>query len=400
MNTTDALRASHDAGLPREVLVARARALKPLLREHTATSEAGRRLPDDVNAALVDAGLFRLLVPKRLGGHEADLRTILEVTEALGEGDGSAAWLVGVASVAGWMAGLASEQAQQDLFGQDADARVAGGSAPAPARRVEGGFRVSGRWAYSSGAHHATWASAGALVTTETGEVDAVLCLIPASELKLDQTWRTVGMRGTGSDTWVADDVFVPDHRVISMGRMMTGAWPIPTEEAMYRLPTGPLACLPLLGPLLGIGRAALDLVVDQAPAKGMHHTFFARQSDSVGVQIQIAQAAMKLKTARLHAYAIADEVDATVARGAAIDFAVRAEYRAECGYVAQQVLEALNILINVHGAGTFEESNPLQQYWRDANTAARHAGLNAFVGYETYGKSLLGIDEHVTPMV
>ncbi|MEU3983994.1 acyl-CoA dehydrogenase family protein [Streptomyces sp. NPDC026672] len=381
-------------------LVAKAEELKPLLREHTAGSEVDRRLVDEVNTALVEAGLFRMLVPRRSGGHEADLRTVLEVTETLGQGDGSVAWLVGVASVASWMAGLASEQAQHDLFGADADARVAGGSAPAPARRVEGGYRVSGRWPYSSGANHATWASAGALVTDEEGAVDAVLCLLPASEMKLEQTWRTVGMRGTGSDTWIADDVFVPDHRIVSMGRMTLGTWPIPTQEAMYRLPVGPLAGLPLLGPLLGIGRAALDLVVGKAPSKGMHHTFFARQSDSVGNQIQVAEAALKLKTSRLHAYAIADEVDAANAQGTEVDFATRAEYRAQYGYIAQQVLEALHILINVHGSATFEESNLLQQYWRDANTGARHAGLNASVGYEVLGKTLLGINEQVTPMI
>ncbi|MFJ4634050.1 acyl-CoA dehydrogenase family protein [Streptomyces sp. NPDC088847] len=384
----------------REELVARARKLQHLLRRYTAEAEVDYNLSAAANTALKNAGLFRMLVPKRFGGHESNLRTVLEVTEALGEADGSAAWLVGVASVTSWLAGLASEQAQQDLFGGDPDARLAGGGAPAPARRVEGGYLVSGRWSYSSGANFAMWATAAALVVNDEGEVDGVLCLVPASEMKLEQTWRTVGMRGTGSDTWIANDVFVPEHRVISMGQLAKGTWPIPTDEVMYRLPLVPLTSLPLLGPLLGIGRAALNFVIEKAPAKGMHHTFFTRQCDSVGAQIQIAEAALKLKTARLHAYSIADEVDAAAERRKTVDFATRAEYRAAYGYITQQVIDALTTLINVHGAAAFETSNPLQQYWRDLNTGARHAGLNSFVGYEIYGKSLLGIAVPISPMV
>ncbi|WIX81779.1 hypothetical protein QRX50_13965 [Amycolatopsis carbonis] len=99
------------------------------------------------------------------------------------------------------------------------------------------------------------------MVTNEDGSfVDAVLCMVPASEEKLEKTWETVGMRGTGSDTWVADDVFVPHHRTISMGAVAEGVSSIPTDEAMYRIPFAPLANLPLLGPLLGIGRAAARL--------------------------------------------------------------------------------------------------------------------------------------------
>ena len=385
----------------RAELVARARNLRPLVRRHAARSEAERHLTDEVSAALTDAGLFRLLTPRRLGGYESDLRTVLEVTEALGEADASAAWLVSVGSVASWITGLVSERAQDDVFGADPDAKIAGGAAPAPARRVPGGLRVSGRWPYASGSRHATWASLGAVVLDDSGAVaDAVLCLVPVSEVKLEQTWQTVGMRGTGSDTWVADDVFVPDHLTISMGALAEGAWPAPTTEAMYGLPFVPLATLPLLGPLLGIGRAALDLVISAAPGKGMHHTFFTSQRDSVGVQIQVAEAALKLKTARLHVLGIADQLDLSLRTGEQVDYAARAEIRAQAGYAAQQVLEAINALVNVHGAASFAESSRLQQYWRDANTAARHAGLNAMVGYEVFGKALLGVEERISPMV
>jgi 3-hydroxy-9,10-secoandrosta-1,3,5(10)-triene-9,17-dione monooxygenase len=173
----------------------------------------------------------------------------------------------------------------------------------------------------------------------------------------------------------------------------------VPTDEPTYRIPFVSVATLLLLGPLIGVGRAALDLVIEKAPRKGMHHTVFTKQSDSVGVQIRLAEAALKLRTARLHVYDIADHLDA-VAAGDEIDFETRALIKGQAGYAAQQVLDAINVLVNIHGAGSFAESSRMQQLWRDANTAARHAGLNAVLGCEVYGKALLDIDERISAMV
>jgi len=229
---------------------------------------------------------------------------------------------------------------------------------------------------------------------------DAYWCLVPASDLRIEDTWRTTGMRGTGSNTWVGEDVFVPDYRTIPMDISAKEALPAPTDAPMYRLPFPTLGTLALLGPILGITGAALTYTIEKAPTKAMHHTIFTKQSESVGVQVQIAEAALKLETARLHIYAIADQLDRAAADDRHIDYDERAKARAQGGFAAQQMLDAINILVNVHGAGSFAESDPLQRYWRDANTAARHAGLYPVVGYEVFGKSLLGVDEHISPMV
>jgi alkylation response protein AidB-like acyl-CoA dehydrogenase len=385
----------------RAELVARAVALQPLLREHAGQMDAERYLADEVNAALVDAGMFRLLTPKRLGGYEADLRTTVEVVSTLGEADGSVAWLVAVGTGASWLLGMVSSDAQDAVFGADPDARLAGAFTPGVARRVDSGLRMSGRWANASGAHHATWASIIATVTGDDGQVvDAVMGTVPVSELTLEDTWHTVGMRGTGSNTLVGEDVFVPWHMTMSIARLVSGTLAPPTTEALYRQPLSGLATLPLVAPILGMGRAALDLVVAKAPGKPVAQTTYARQSDSVGVQIQIAEAAVKVKTAQLHIYDIADELDAAAVLGEQVTYDVRAQARARAGYAAQQVLEAIQILANVHGAGGFAESSRMQQYWRDANTAARHGGLNAVIGYEIYGKALLGVEERIGRMV
>jgi 3-hydroxy-9,10-secoandrosta-1,3,5(10)-triene-9,17-dione monooxygenase len=122
-------------------------------------------------------------------------------------------------------------------------------------------------------------------------------------------------MRGTGSHTWVAGDVFVPEHRLISVNTLSEG-WTT-SDEPVHRLPFAPVATLALVGTLLGLGGAALALTIDKAPSKPMHHTFFARQSDSVGVQVQLAGAALKLETAQLHAYRVADDLDSASAKDA-----------------------------------------------------------------------------------
>jgi alkylation response protein AidB-like acyl-CoA dehydrogenase len=382
-------------------LVGRAVELRPLLREHAPTADADRRLTDAVNTALTEAGLFALTNPKRFGGQETDLRTVLSVTEALGVADGSAAWLVAVGAAAGWLAGQFSEQARQEVFGAASPPRFAGANTENPARKVDSGLRLTGRWAFSSGADRASWATLGSAVADESGQlVGAAMSLVPVAELTLEHTWRTVGMRATASETWVADDVFVPEYRVLPLDAVFAGQHPFPLETPMHRLPLAPVATLPLLGPILGAARAALDLVVAKAPTKGMHHTFFARQTDSVGVHIQIGEAAMKLESARLLGYAVADELDAAAGQEEPMAYRPRARMRAQLAHAAQLALAAIDTLINVHGAGTFAEVSSLQQFWRDANTAARHAALNPVVGYEVLGKDLLGIQELISPSV
>jgi 3-hydroxy-9,10-secoandrosta-1,3,5(10)-triene-9,17-dione monooxygenase len=382
-------------------LVARAVALQPLLREHAGTGEAERRIADPVAEALTHAGLFRMFTPSRFGGYEANIRTAVEVVETLAQADASAAWLVSLATSLALLPGYTSEQTRKEIFSSGPDIWIAGGGMPTPARRVDGGLQVSGRWSSSSGSHHATWAAVGAIVN-EGPDLPAApfLCLVPTSQLQLEDTWRTVGMRGTGSNTWAGEDVYIPEDRMIPIVDLIESKLLPTTDEPMYRVTPAPTATLFLLAPILGVGRAALALAIENAPVKPIHQTCFTRQSDSVGVQIQVAQAALKLQTAQLHAYSIADQLDRCAADGGHHDYADRGRFKAMGGYAAQETLEAIHILLNVHGAGSFAETNRMQQYWRDANTAARHAGLNAVVGREVYGKSLLGVEERISLMV
>ena len=380
-------------------LVESAVEIQELLRNRLSDSEFKRRQTDEVIDALTKAGFFRLNKPSRFGGYQVGLRTVLEITETLAEADASAAWVLALASSGAWAINRGSEQLQEEVCGADPDTRISGSGMACPARRERGGLRLNGRWGYASGSPHSRWAALAATVTEDADQQpDGYFCLVPTAQLQLEDTWHTVGMRGTGSNTYLAEDVLVPEHRCIPMADVSEG---LPSsDEPMRRLPFAPAANLALIGPLLGIGRAALAMTIDKAPSKAMHHTFFARQSDSVGVQLQVAEAALMLETARLHTYRVADDLDSAVANRRELDYLGRAKMRAQSGFAAQQVLEAIQILLNVHGAASFAESSLMQQYWRDANTAARHAGLTAYVGYEVYGKALLDVPEQISAMV
>jgi 3-hydroxy-9,10-secoandrosta-1,3,5(10)-triene-9,17-dione monooxygenase len=200
-------------------LLSRAAELRPLLERNAPQGDADRRIPDETIDALAAAGLFKITVPRRLGGYEVDIRTKLEVSAAVAEGDGATGWVLALTNVCHWLVGLYRDEAQQEIFGADPDARVCGVLTPSPeTRRVDGALVVSGRWAWASASLHATWGLVGVLDKDEAGEVtEHQLALIPMSELTVEDTWFVAGMKGTGSNTLVADQAFVPDHRLLSV---------------------------------------------------------------------------------------------------------------------------------------------------------------------------------------
>jgi alkylation response protein AidB-like acyl-CoA dehydrogenase len=387
----------------REQLVQRALDLGPVLSSHSAKGEADRRLPQGVIDALKESGLFKLTVPKRYGGYETDLRTVLETVAAIGEGDGGAAWVAAILNGVGWMTGLFSAQAQDEVFGADPEARVCGVLTPsAKTERLKGGYRVSGKWYFASGSAHASWAVVSIPLVDNSGiTVDGGMALIPATDYRIEDTWFVAGMRSTGSNCLIVDDVFVPDHRVLSLSRSIEGEYA--TEygnEALYRSAFVPFLTLNMVGPQLGMGRAALRFVMDKAGAKGIAYTNFAKQADSTVFHLRIAEAAMKLDTAMLHAYRGADDVDRAAKEGVYPDYTTRARARADTGRSVAFVVDAINGLLTAHGAASFADSSPLQRIWRDSSTAARHAHVLPDIGYEVYGKALLGIDEAITVLV
>ncbi len=386
-----------------EELIARAAALRPLLERNAPQGDADRRIPDESIDALAEAGLLKLTVPRRFGGYEVDIRTKMEVSAAVAEADGATGWIVALVNVCHWLAGLLRDQAQQDIFGADPDARVCGVLAPSPeTRRVDGGLVVSGRWPWASGSLHATWCLVGALDRDADGAITGpVLAFAPMSEVSVEDTWFVAGMKGTGSNTLVAEEVFVPDHRLLPMVPAIGNEYPTEhVDEVLYRSSFIPVLAIILVGPLLGLARAARDLVIAKAPSRAISLTSFEHQSDSVAFQVEVARAAMMVDTASLHAMRSADVIDDAARRGEKLDYVTRARVRADTGYAGDMARLAIDRFVSAHGASSFADANPMQRIWRDANTAGRHAVVNPNVNLEVYGKALLGVENDVTDLV
>ena len=385
-------------------LVARARALHPLLAANASQGEADRRVVEESIQAMVDAGLFKISVPRRYGGYETSVRTMLEVSAAVGEADGGTAWVLTLVNVCNWLVGLFPQQAQDDVFGTDPGTLVSGVLAPtSTAVKVDGGWRITGKWYYNSGSWHATWAGLGIPITDAEGEVvNQGLALIPRADLSLEDTWFVAGMKSSGSNCLVADDVFVPEHRVVLVPPAILGQYPSENlaSEPLYRSALVPVLALVLVGPQLGMGQAALDYVISKAAKKPVSYTFFTTQAESAGFQLQVAEAARLIDTARLHAFRAADDIDRAAAGGEYPDLLTRARVRSDTGYSAECITRAIDILLYAHGAGSFADVSPLQRIWRDSATAARHAVVSPQVSYEVYGKALLGVEDNITPLI
>jgi alkylation response protein AidB-like acyl-CoA dehydrogenase len=379
--------------------------IRPILERNGPTGDEMRRVPDESMDALTEAGLFKVTRPRRYGGYETSIETYLEVGAAVARADGATGWLYTLGAVNLWVLGLMSAEAQDDVWGQNPDARMAGVLAPsAESTKVDGGWRVTGRWGFASGCLYADWVVLGFPAVDEAGQaLGEYTALIPASDWTVDDTWFVAGMRGTGSNTVVVDDAFVPEHRAIPIGPCVGGSYATPyKEEALYRSAFVPVLAIVLAAPAIGLAQAALDVVIEKAPKRGISYTKFTRQTDSAAFQIAVSKAAMLSDTARLHMLRAAREIDEAAARDVYPDLVSRARARADTGYSTTRAREAIDLLLTAHGAGGLAQVSPLQRIWRDANTGGRHAVVNPLGNEEIYGKALLGIpaEDNITPLI
>jgi len=379
--------------------------LRPMLDANGAQGEQNRRALQESVDALEAIGAFRVTQPKKYGGYQGLSQDHVDVARAVGRGDGGTGWITALINMAGWLTALLPDQAQEDVWGEDPNTKVTVVLATnGKTRRVPGGYMVSGEWGYASGSWHAEWSFLGAELVDEDGNFDdAAQLLIPKSDLGYKDTWYVAGMRSSGSNTWVADDIFVPDHRVLRGSPALLGEYPGTNEDtpAVYKAGWIPWLNVILAGAQLGIGRAVLDKVI-AGSNKPIAYTSIAHKSDSVAFQLDIAKAALTLDSADLMVARACREIDEPAAAGVYPDYLTRARNRAYVGWAAETVSKAIEMLLTAHGSGGFAEVNSIQRFWRDQAVAARHAFILPALGYELYGKALLGREDgaSVTPLV
>ncbi|HTK60810.1 MAG TPA: acyl-CoA dehydrogenase family protein [Pseudonocardia sp.] len=381
-------------------IIARATALVPLIREHAEQSSADRRVVPEVVTALKEAGLFGLLVPRRLGGLEGNLRTMMECVAEIARGDGSTAWAVALLNVCTWFSTTFSDQAQEEMFSTPGAKACGIFSPPLSSVRVDGGFRVSGRWAYSSGSFAADWAVLGIGMD---GGVDANgrddprgLALIPNTDWTIEPTWFVTGMKGSGSDTIVVDDVFVPEHRTQRFADMVEGRFRTSHkgDEQNANMAFIPVAAVVLVAAQLGLGRHALAHTLATLPARNVAYTCYRNARNSPTHQVGVAEASTRFDQAELLMRRAAADVDGAAAAGIQLAKPLRARVRMDTGIIAELVKDGMDKLMTANGASSFADANVLSRIWRDAEIAGRHALVMPEVGKEAYGRMLLGADE------
>ncbi len=368
-------------------LLERIAAIRPLLVANAPQGEQDRRVSEESIRALADAGAFKVSLPTRYGGYGLGHRAALDVGREVALADGGTAWVVSLINSGAWYTRVFPERAQDDIFANDPEARVSVVITPTgTARRVDGGYRVSGKWFYNSGAWHADWALGAVQLEDENGEpLGEGQFLVPAADYRVEDVWYVAGMRSSGSNCLVIEDAFVPDHRMRRVPEVD------PDSDQPYRAVAVPLA---LLGPQLGLGRAVLELVMRSSPNKPIAYTSIERRSDWVAFRLDIAKAAMRLDTADLFAARAAADMDSIDRLGRPLDRCTRSRVRADIGWAVDNITEAIGLLLNAAGSGVFAESNPIQRFWRDQAIVARHGYVSPPLAYEIYGSALLGVED------
>jgi len=292
------------------------------------------------------------------------------------------------ASLALW---LFPDNVRHRVWGEDPDATVCGSSAgTVPARAVDGGYLLSGRWGWASGAHHASWAILDITIGSEESSRERGIAIVPMSDLSVEDTWDMVGMRGTGSDTIVADGVFVPEDQVFSASKAAGAAQR--DQGGGVPKPQGLMGAL--AAPVLGMGMAIYDHVVEKlVNGRPLTAARVTRAVDAPGVQANVADAAMLIDSAILQAARTARAVDRATREGARMSSLAIARTRMDGGFAARQIRQAVDKLLDAGGASRFAGSSPVQRIWRDLGTATRHPVFVLETEREQYGRMLLGLD-------
>jgi alkylation response protein AidB-like acyl-CoA dehydrogenase len=385
----------------REKLLAAARELRPMLQAQAEEADTNRRLPASTEKALRESGLFKLTTPRRYGGHQVNVRTYMEVSAEIAKGCSSAAWVAMIVGGGNFLTALYNQQAQEEVWGADPEAAVVGVvTAHGKGRKTEDGYVVSGRWGFASGCHHAQWI----VLVFDTVDADGNVigqgaALLPMSEVTIEDTWHVVGMRGTGSNTVVVEDVFVPDHRVLDVLKVAQGEFPTEfTDELEYRVPTLTGLLSTIFGPQLGMAEAALEIAIGTVrKGRSIAYSLHPTSAEAPSYQIAIAKAASLIDTARLLAMRSADSLDESTLQPGYMSTLDRSRVRMQIGQASLAARQAVELLVSVVGAGSFATANPMQRIWRDLETASRHGSINPLLASEDFGRALVGIDTPVT---
>ncbi|MGJ6121889.1 flavin-dependent monooxygenase [Mycolicibacterium sp. Y3] len=369
--------------------------LLPKLRERAQLAEDQRQVPYETVNELDEIGFFKLLQPEQWGGLQADPTYFYEAVRRLASACGSTGWISSIIGVHNWHLALFDQKAQDEVWGDDPSVRVSSSYAPMGAGIVvDGGYLVSGAWQWSSGSEHASWAFLGGPVIKDGRPVDFGSFLIPRTEYTIDDVWHVVGLKGTGSNTVVVKDVFVPTHRFLSYKAMNDGtAGGYENNTApVYKMPWGTMHPTTISAPIVGMAYGAYAAHVEHQ-GKRVRAAFAGEKSkDDPFAKVRIAEAASDIDAAWRQLIGNVGDEYTLLQAGKEIPFELRARARRDQVRATARSIASIDLLFESAGATALVTGAPLQRFWRDAHAGRVHAANEPERAYLIFGNNEFGL--------
>jgi alkylation response protein AidB-like acyl-CoA dehydrogenase len=376
--------------------IAKAKELAPLFAANAAAGEKLRAPTPEVDKALRNSGLLTLLLPKRLGGAGLSFTDYSRLQIEVAKGDPSISWVVQILNGCTWVASLAADALQDELFKDGPVPVCSAYNPPGKAKKVDGGWIINGAWPYSSGSRQAKWIQAGVVLEGYDGPVvpGIYMVYIPMSQITIKDTWYMTGMQGTGSDTSVATDVFVSDHMMVMMDKPYGH---VEDGKRNIGAPSDNLTVVPVvrttgIAQLIGMARAMQAIVEAETKVKPVLTTFYTKRTDSGAHMAAIGRIAAQIDAAETILFNALATLDDVALTGREFTLAERAKNKAACGQVIELVHKSVEDLMFQAGSSAFALDKPISRFWRDCHVAMRHVQNIPMLGYEIYGRDRLEV--------
>jgi 3-hydroxy-9,10-secoandrosta-1,3,5(10)-triene-9,17-dione monooxygenase len=370
--------------------------LLPGIAARADACERDRRVPVETIAELKEAGVFAMLQPKRWGGLEADPVEFYEVVRTIASVCGSTGWVASVVGVHPWQLALFPNEAQEDVWASDPTTLVSSSYAPTGRLTpVQGGYRATGRWSFSSGCDHCAWVLLGALVMGADGKpVDFLTILVPRPDYRIDDVWDVVGLRGTGSNDIVIDDVFVPAYRTLSFNDVSALRCPGQLENTapLYKLPFGTVFAYTITTPIIGIATGAYNAHIERMRERTRISYGGQKVSGDSFAHVRVARAASDIDASWLQLERNLDEEMTFTIAGEEIPMELRARARRDQVAASERCVNAIALLFKNSGGHALRNGNPIERAWRDGNAGSVHAANDTERWLAMYGKFAFGL--------
>ena len=384
-----------DAVRTRADLVGAAADLVPLLRANALRASRAGRVPEEVLAVLREAGLLRMLRPARFGGHEVDMVTKSAVLAELAKGCGATSWVAVIHNDADFLVGRLPDHLQELVFAEPGARTTATLNPMGTAEHRRGGYVVTARWPFNTGSLGADWA-----VQPTVCDGEPVWALIPYSDLVVEDDWEVTGMRASASNTVRAEEVFVPEDRVVRQWDVL-GVTHLSERNAGNRLYGIPLLMQLITGgpaPFTGMAATALRLVREQLGDKPISYTAYESRRVAPITHHQIAEAALLVESADRAALAASELIDRL-----SVDGVYGPEDKPRVwglvSFATRQYTQAADILRAMAGAAGLRAGTMLSLVLRDLQALSAHAAMMPATGIEHYGRALCGLEPTFPPL-